>query len=148
MPATPEDRAVAPVVPSALDCRVLLAEDGPDNQRLIAAVLRKAGAAVEIVEDGQAAIEQALAARDAGHPYDVILIDMQMPVLDGYAATQRLRGQGYRGAIVALTAHAMAHDRDKCLAAGCDDYATKPIDRRQLIATIEKYLFQRVAPQS
>jgi signal transduction histidine kinase/methylmalonyl-CoA mutase cobalamin-binding subunit len=123
-----------------LACRILLAEDGPDNQRIIAHVLRKAGAEVTIVEHGQAAVEAATAAATSGNPFDVILMDMQMPVMDGYEATARLRAQGYDGIIVALTAHALAQDRQKCVEAGCNDYATKPIKRNELLGLIRKYL--------
>ncbi len=123
-----------------LDCRILLAEDGPDNQRLITHLLRKAGAEVTVAENGRQAVEAALAAHNGGNPFDVILMDMQMPVMDGYEASALLRAKGYRGAIVAFTAHAMASDREKCLAAGCDEYASKPIDRGQLLATIRRQL--------
>jgi signal transduction histidine kinase/ActR/RegA family two-component response regulator len=120
-------------------CRVLVVEDGPDNQRLIAFILRKAGAEVELADNGQEAVHQALAALGNEQPFDVILMDMQMPVLDGYQATGQLRHAGYRGSIIALTANAMSDDRHKCISAGCDAYATKPIDRRRLIELVARY---------
>ena len=129
-----------------LNCRILLAEDGPDNQRLIAFVLRKAGAEVELAENGEIALDLALAARQSGSPFDVILMDMQMPVMDGYEATQKLRSAGYTEPIVALTAHAMAADREKCIEAGCDDYISKPIDSKKLVGAIEAWVPREPSP--
>ena len=132
----------APAAPHNVDLsgrRVLLAEDGPDNQRLIGFVLRKAGAEVELADHGEEARELALRCWREGRPFDVVLMDMQMPRMDGYTATRLLRDEGYPGPILALTAHAMSGDRDKCLAAGCDDYATKPIDRVRLLSLIAEW---------
>jgi CheY-like chemotaxis protein len=129
-----------------LDGCILLAEDGPDNQRLIAHILRKAGAEVAVAENGQVAFDLALAAWQAGNPFDVILMDMQMPVMDGYQATQELRRAGYGGPIIALTAHAMMEDRQRCLDAGCNDYTTKPINRAVLLECVAKYLAREPVP--
>jgi signal transduction histidine kinase/CheY-like chemotaxis protein len=120
-------------------CRVLLAEDGHDNQVLVTTYLVKAGATVKVVGDGRLAVEAAIAAQAAGRPYDVILMDMQMPELDGYAATSKLRLMKYRHPIVALTAHAMVGDRERCEKAGCDDYLTKPVDRAQLVSLVARF---------
>jgi len=128
--------------PNTLAARILLAEDGVDNQRLISHVLRRAGAEVEIVADGAQAVQRALAAASDPHdtPFDLVLMDMQMPVLDGYEATRHLRLAGFQTPIVAITAHAMSDDRAKCLAAGCTDFASKPLRREELFATIRRCL--------
>ncbi|NQU22998.1 MAG: response regulator [Candidatus Nealsonbacteria bacterium] len=137
------DDETSGVSETKLDCRVLLAEDGPDNQRLIAFLLKKAGAEVVLADNGQIACDLALAARDEGTPFDVVLMDMQMPVMDGYNATHKLREAGYTGPIIALTAHAMNTDRAKCLNAGCDDFMIKPIDRTKLISLVAQYAFRQ-----
>ncbi len=132
-------------------CRILLAEDCPVNQKLVALILEKVGAEVTAKENGQLAVDAALAAPDEASDapgFDVILMDMQMPVLDGYEATKRLRRKGYVGPIIALTAHAMVGDREKCLDAGCTDYASKPIDRKKLIQTIQAHVQPAVASAS
>ncbi len=120
--------------------RILLADDGPDNRRLHAAILERRGATVVAVGDGQAAVDAALHAAASGEPFDLILMDMQMPVLDGYQATQALRERGVRTPIIAFTAHALQDDRRRCLVSGCDDYATKPIDRQALIRLCARWL--------
>ncbi len=110
----------------------LLAEDGRDNQRLITRVLTRAGATVQVCEDGVGAIEAI-----EGHfdEFDVVLMDMQMPRLDGYGAARKLRALGFTKPIVALTAHAMSGDREACLEAGCTDYLTKPVKFADLVET-------------
>ncbi|MHC4795912.1 MAG: response regulator, partial [Planctomycetota bacterium] len=124
---------------SLLDCRVLLAEDGPDNRLLVTHFLKKSGAEISVAANGKIAIDMVLKAREQNHPFDVILMDMQMPVIDGYQATKFLRQNAYNAPIIALTAHAMATDKDKCLNAGCNDFISKPIDRKKLVETILKY---------
>jgi CheY-like chemotaxis protein len=139
----PAPRVEAERAPAPLSARVLLAEDGPDNQALISLVLRRAGLSVEIAGDGQSALEQALAARDQGEPFDLIVMDMQMPLMTGYEATAALRREGFSTPILALTAQAMTGDREKCLAAGCDEYLSKPIDRTRLLAMARELLEKR-----
>jgi signal transduction histidine kinase/CheY-like chemotaxis protein/HPt (histidine-containing phosphotransfer) domain-containing protein len=139
----PDQPNAAPPRRLPAGCRILLAEDGADNQLLISTVLRKAGAEVVVAENGKIAMERVLAAVTGGEPFDLVLMDMQMPELDGYGATAQLRSRGYSGQIVALTAHAMAGDRERCIGAGCDDYLTKPIDRAHLIGKIAERIEAR-----
>ncbi len=122
--------------------RVLLADDNPDNQRLISMYIKRTGAEVVIAENGQQVVDfvqQEL--------FDLILMDMQMPVMDGLEATRLLRSNAYRGAIVALTANAFHEDRLACLAAGCNDFLTKPIARHVLFQTLAAHLPARTAPR-
>jgi CheY-like chemotaxis protein len=133
-------RSAAPGVAwqsSPLHGRILLAEDGRDNQRLLSTHLSDHGAEVVIAENGQIAVD--LAAKEA---FDLILMDMQMPVMDGYTAATALRRRGCATAIVALTAHALGEDREKCLASGCTEYLRKPVDRDFLLKTVSRYLGQ------
>ena len=133
---------------SLAGCRVLLAEDGPDNQRLVCHILHKAGADVVVVENGRLAVDAVLQAEDQGKPFNVVLMDMQMPIMDGYTATSVLREHGHCGRIIALTANAMEQDRSKCLAVGCDDYATKPVNKNKLLATISEHVASHTAVAS
>jgi PAS domain S-box-containing protein len=115
-----------------LTCCILVAEDNRDIERALSLRLSQAGADVTVAPNGQIAVDLALVAQDEGHPFDLILMDMQMPVLDGYEATRILRSKRFQGPIVALTAHAMAEDRAECLRLGCDGFVSKPIDWEKL----------------
>jgi CheY-like chemotaxis protein len=107
---------------------VLVADDSPDNRELVSFILSKAGADVLVVEDGERAVQTALSAQQVGEPFDVILMDVQMPRLDGFTATERLRSEGYRGVIVALTADARPEQLQQSRISGCDACLPKPID--------------------
>jgi PAS domain S-box-containing protein len=119
---------------------VLLAEDGPDNRVLLEYFLREIGIEVTAVENGLLARDRALLAAKNNRPFDLILMDMQMPLLDGYETTKQLRAAGYTFPVVALTAHAMSGDREKCIGAGCDDFAVKPIEWEKLQAILQRFL--------
>jgi PAS domain S-box-containing protein len=119
--------------------RILLVEDGADNQRLLRMQLTSAGGSVVSAMNGQMAVDLATT-----QPFDLILMDMQMPIMDGYAATRELRRRGLTIPIIALTAYAMAEDRDKCMAAGCDAYLSKPVAEETLLAAVNQYLGKRV----
>lgn len=120
--------------------RVLLAEDSPDSLELFRIILENTGLCVDVAENGQVAIEKAMASVSDGKVYDLILMDMQMPGLDGCEATRRLRRLGWEKPIVALTAHGTHEDRQRCLEAGCDDYLSKPISQRMLFTRIRHRL--------
>lgn len=119
-----EDETPTPL----LGCHVLLVEDNADNQRLIAFHLRRAGAHVAMAENGKIALEMVQRLTSSKESLDVILMDMQMPVMDGYNATQQLRQSGCGVPIIAVTAHAMTGERERCLQCGCNEYVTKPVD--------------------
>ena len=143
-PARREPPAVRPE--ATLHGRVLLAEDVPSVQLVLAKLLRQMNLEVEIAEDGLVACQMAEKSQAEGKPFDLILMDIQMPTMNGYEATRRLRQQEWRGTIVALTAHALVGDREKCLQAGCDDYLAKPIAVTRLQDTLARYLGQDAMP--
>lgn len=118
---------------------VLVVEDVIDNQMLTKLYLARKGMKVQFANNGLEGVEKAMAGA-----FDVILMDMQMPVMDGYTATRQLREKGYHKPIIALTAHAMKEDRERCLAAGCDDYLTKPLDSNLLYTTISKNILAKL----
>jgi CheY-like chemotaxis protein len=121
-----------------LSGHVLVAEDSPTNQKLIKLLLERMGLEVTVAENGKEAVEKASAQK-----FDLILMDMQMPNINGYEATRILRSKSIQTAIVAVTAHVMTGDEQRCLNAGCNDYVPKPIDRRRLWEVVLKYLSER-----
>jgi len=131
-PAAPTSR------PATVPLRVLLAEDNPVNQRLAVAILSKRGHTVVVAGDGRQAVEAYERER-----FDVALMDVQMPELNGFEATAKIREQekstGDRLPIIALTAHAMTGDRERCLASGMDDYLAKPLNATALVETVERH---------
>lgn len=124
----------------SIDGRILLAEDGLDNQRLIAFLLKKSGATVDVAGDGKVALKMMDEAIASQQPYDLLITDMQMPVMDGYLLVETLRSRGVKLPILALTAHAQPEDRQKCMDSGCDDYLSKPIDKHSLLDFCSKWI--------
>jgi CheY-like chemotaxis protein len=120
--------------------RVLLVEDNDDARNAFFSRLVMIGLKVGTAQNGQEGCELALAAVEEGQPFDWILMDMQMPIVDGFEATRRLRGQGYDRPIIAMTAYAMDQDRRECLQFGCDDHIIKPIDWNELTAMLAAHL--------
>lgn len=116
--------------------RLLLAEDNPVNQKLASMMLQKAGYSVDIVDNGKKAVATY---HGAPHRFDLILMDVQMPEMDGLEAARQIRLKGHRVPIIAMTANTMKGDREKCLAAGMDDYVAKPLNRETVFKLIEKW---------
>ena len=117
--------------------KVLLVEDNEMNRDMLSRRLTRKGYEVVVGEDGEAGVEMATSENP-----DIILMDMSLPVIDGWEATRRIKADAQTSAIpiIALTAHAMASDREKAMAAGCDDYDTKPVELARLLEKIEKLL--------
>jgi signal transduction histidine kinase/CheY-like chemotaxis protein/HPt (histidine-containing phosphotransfer) domain-containing protein len=124
-----------PTERAKLTGRVLVAEDSRTNQMLIKLLLEKLGLQITIAQDGKKAVEKALS-----KSFNLIFMDIQMPNMNGFEATKKLRSEGITTPIVALTAHAMKGDDEKCISAGFNDYLTKPLNREKLLETIRKYL--------
>jgi signal transduction histidine kinase/ActR/RegA family two-component response regulator len=114
--------------------KILLVEDSPDNQSLYKIILSREGVEIDIASDGSQGVEKAL-----NEKYALVLMDVQMPKMDGHEATQTLRARGYQGPIVALTAHAMNEERERCLKSGFTDYLSKPIQRDRLVEILMRY---------
>jgi signal transduction histidine kinase/CheY-like chemotaxis protein/CHASE3 domain sensor protein len=122
-------------LPSLQGLRILLIEDMEDNRTLFKSILERAQATVDVAQNGLDGLHSALA-----REYDVVLMDLQMPVMDGYTVIRALREKNYAKPIIAVTAHAMSGERSRCLHEGCSDYLTKPIDQLELIETILKHV--------
>jgi PAS domain S-box-containing protein len=137
--AVPSERSLVTTVndlsaESLVGVSVLVVDDSPDNRDLILHYLQQYGATIEFAENGFLGYKKALAG-----DHDVVLMDIQMPEMDGYTATQKLREAGYRMPVIALTAHAMSEVRRKCLLVGCTDHLTKPIKKNDLIEAVARY---------
>lgn len=129
-----------------MDCRVLVVEDNLVNQKVAMRMIEKLGYPVQVVADGKAAVE-ALERDD----FDLVLMDCQMPVMDGYAATEEIRrreGDRRHTPIVALTAHAIASNKQRCLEIGMDDFVTKPVTSEQLQRVLENWIGTTSGPES
>lgn len=133
-----EPTTVESLPDATLTGTTLLVEDNPDNQQLLSMLLRRLGVEVTLAENGRVAVEKANA-----EVFDLVLMDMQMPEMDGMEAVRILRAQGYKKPIVALTANAMKEDRERCLAAGCNDFLTKPVERDRFYEVVSSYMDSR-----
>lgn len=134
---TPQ-KPIAPNRPRLSGKRILLAEDGLDNQKLIAIYLRKAGAEVDVVENGIVAMRTL---EKGQFDYDLVLTDIEMPEMNGYELASTLREKGFQKPIIATTAYVLEADRKKCIESGCDAHVSKPIDREHLISTLSHWIF-------
>jgi CheY-like chemotaxis protein len=127
-------------IPLKLSGRILVVDDSADARSIMSRVLRCIGIETDEAQDGKVACEKALYARESGRPFDLILMDIYMPVMNGFDATAMLRLNGYTGRIAALTAHTGTDPRQDCLDAGCDDYVMKPIDFESLRDLVQRHI--------
>ena len=143
-PANPTDRdsisASGKSVPgekvSGKQPRILMAEDNPINQKVGKLILQRAGFVIDLVEDGNEALEAHRA-----NPYDLILMDCQMPIMDGFEASRQIRQlTGPQPVIIAVTANALVGERERCLKAGMNDYLSKPFQAEQLVGVVKKWI--------
>jgi CheY-like chemotaxis protein len=153
--ALPEDSAVPEMTPRGLaksgltippiaerprSGRILLVDDAPGVRFVIVALLKRLGLEVDAASNAVSGCELVINSLAEGRPYDLILMDLEMPVMTGLEAARRLRQEGWRGPLVALTAHALAGDRERCLAAGCDDYLSKPVTGNDLEQMVNRFV--------
>ena len=140
----PQSMSVNPILPRLEQIRVLLVEDSEDNQRLFHRILTSAGADVKIACNGAFAIEifdspeVRFEIASGKLPFDVIVMDIRMPIVDGYQATREIRKRGFSGPIVALTAHATPGEEERCMQSGCSAFQLKPIDRMGLLSAVSR----------
>jgi CheY-like chemotaxis protein len=146
LPPGPDENTVTASVVSHHSLRVLVAEDNAVNQRLVVRILEKLGHSAILADDGRQAVEEA-----ARNDVDLVLMDVQMPEMDGFQATAAIRAQeretGTHHTIIAMTAHAMKGDHERCLASGMDGYLSKPIQLqllREILEQVESSISERV----
>jgi CheY-like chemotaxis protein len=130
--STVEEAAAAPQLSMLAGMKILVVDDSPDNRTLLSVILQDAGASVDSAQDGLQGVEKALTSS-----YDVVLMDIQMPRMDGYQAIEVLKGQGYPAPIIALTAHAMVEERERAKGKGFAAFMTKPIQRESLLNLLD-----------
>ncbi len=136
----PSARSGAPKAISLAGRSFLVVDDSPENREVLRFLLQESGCLIETAENGAQGVERALSAWREKKPFDVILMDVNMPVLDGYEATRQIVAGGVRTPVIALTALALAGDKERCLAAGCVDYVSKPVVPSSFFETISRHL--------
>ena len=131
---------------TSTNIRMLIVDDCPENRDVLCFLLSESGCEVEVAENGEQGVEMALAADGDGAAYDAVLMDMNMPILDGYGATKRLIASGFEPPIIALTALALAGDEERCREAGCIAYVSKPVVPSRFFQTISHHLRPLATP--